>query len=75
MLYKRLKATLAPLPLRWLQGYGEHTGERWGAFGRLLAEHVTTPEDIALAQDAAVRAFSSFRDWVLVAAPSHAEHP
>lgn len=75
VLYKRLKATLAPLPLRWLQGYGEHTGERWGAFQRLLAEHVTTPEDIALAQDAAVRAFSSFRDWVLVAAPSHAEHP
>ncbi|MFV3412786.1 biliverdin-producing heme oxygenase [Pseudomonas nitroreducens] len=75
VLYKRLKVTLAPLPLRWLQGYGEHTGERWGTFQRLLAERVTTPEDIALAQNAAVRAFSSFRDWVLLAAPSHAEHP
>ncbi|MFS2123432.1 biliverdin-producing heme oxygenase [Pseudomonas sp. Pseusp97] len=74
VLYKRLKATLAPLPLRWLQGYGEHTGERWGTFQRLLAEHVTTAEDIALAQGAAVRAFTSFRDWVLVAAPSHADH-
>ncbi|WP_448683905.1 biliverdin-producing heme oxygenase [Pseudomonas nicosulfuronedens] len=73
VLYKRLKAALDPLPLRWLQGYGEHTGERWSDFQRLLAEHVTTPEDIALAQDAAVRAFSSFRDWVLVAAARQAE--
>lgn len=69
VLYKRLKAPLEPLPLRWLQGYGEHTGERWGAFQRLLAEHVTSDEDIARAQDAAVRAFTSFRDWVLEAAP------
>lgn len=65
VLYKRLKPTLAPLPLRWLQGYGEHTGERWGSFQRLLAEHVTSAEDIALAQAAAVRAFASFREWVL----------
>jgi len=74
VLYKRLKASLDPLPLRWLQGYGEHTGERWGTFQRLLAEHVTTPEDIAHAQGAAVRAFSSFRDWVLDAAPNRAGH-
>lgn len=72
VLYKRLKAPLEPLPLRWLQGYGEHTGERWAAFQRLLAEHVTTPEEIALAQAAAVRAFTSFRDWVLDTAPRQA---
>jgi len=72
VLYKRLRASLEPLPLHWLQGYGEHTGERWGAFQQLLAEHVTTPDEIALAQSAAVRAFSSFRDWVLDAAPSRA---
>lgn len=72
VLYKRLKAPLEPLPLRWLQGYGEHTGERWGAFQRLLAEHVTTPEEIAHAQAAAVRAFASFRDWVLDTAPRRA---
>lgn len=70
VLYKRLKAVLEPLPLRWLQGYGEHTGERWGAFQRLLAEHVSTAEDIALAQRAAVQAFTSFRDWVLDATPN-----
>lgn len=72
VLYKRLKASLEPLPLLWLQGYGEHTGERWVAFQRLLAEHVSTPEDIAHAQKAAVRAFTSFRDWVLDAAPQRA---
>lgn len=72
VLYKRLKDSLEPLPLHWLQGYGEHTGERWGAFQRLLAEHVTTPDDIARAQDAALRAFTSFRDWVLDAAPHRA---
>lgn len=70
VLYKRLKASLEPLPLRWLQGYGEHTGERWSAFQRLLAEHVTSDAEIALAQAAAVRAFASFRDWVLDAAPA-----
>jgi heme oxygenase len=70
VLYKRLRASLEPLPLHWLQGYGEHTGERWGAFQRLLAEHVTTPEDISRAQAAAVCAFTSFRDWVLDCAPS-----
>jgi heme oxygenase len=68
VLYKRLKASLEPLPLYWLQGYGEHTGERWGSFQRLLAEHVTSEEDIACAQKAAVQAFTSFRDWVLDAA-------
>lgn len=72
VLYKRLKTSLDPLPLRWLQGYGEHTGERWGSFQRLLAEHVSSPEDIALAQAAAVRAFTSFRDWVIDAAPHRA---
>lgn len=74
VLYKRLKASLEPLPLRWLQGYGEHTGERWSAFQRLLAEHVTGPEDIVRAQGAAVQAFASFRDWVLDSAPQRAEH-
>ncbi|MCP1623384.1 biliverdin-producing heme oxygenase [Pseudomonas nitroreducens] len=72
VLYKRLKASLDPLPLRWLQGYGEHTGERWSSFQRLLAEHVTSDEDIARAQEAAVQAFASFRDWVLDDAPSRA---
>jgi heme oxygenase len=72
VLYKRLKASLEPLPLYWLQGYGEQTGERWAAFQRLLAEHVATPEDIVRAQDAAVRAFTSFRDWVLDAVPNRA---
>ncbi len=71
-LYKRLKTSLDPLPLRWLQGYGEHTGERWGSFQRLLAEHVSTAEDIALAQQAAVQAFTSFRDWVIDATPDRA---
>lgn len=70
VLYKRLQASLAPLPLRWLQGYGEHTGERWGTFQRLLADHVITPDEIAQAQAAAVRAFTSFRDWVLDATPN-----
>ncbi|QRY79823.1 biliverdin-producing heme oxygenase [Pseudomonas sp. PDNC002] len=65
VLYKRLRQPLEPLPLRWLQGYGDDTGERWGTFQRLLAEHVTSPEDIAQAQRAAVQAFTSFRDWVL----------
>lgn len=72
VLYKRHKASLEPLPLHWLQGYGEHTGERWTAFQRQLAEQVSTPEDIARAQAAAVRAFTSFRDWVLDAAPKRA---
>ncbi|MBB4867939.1 heme oxygenase [Pseudomonas nitritireducens] len=72
VLYKRLKTSLDPLPLRWLQGYGEHTGERWSSFQRLLAEHVNSPADIALAQAAAVRAFTSFRDWVIDAAPKRA---
>lgn len=72
VLYKRLKTSLDPLPLRWLQGYGEHTGERWGSFQRLLAEHVSTAEDIALAQQAAVQAFTSFRDWVIDATPDRA---
>ncbi|KJJ97233.1 heme oxygenase [Pseudomonas sp. 21] len=70
VLYKRLKTSLDPLPLRWLHGYGEQTGERWGSFQRLLAEHVTTAEDISRAQAAAVCAFTSFRDWVIDATPA-----
>lgn len=75
VLYKRHRPMLETLPLRWLHGYGEHTGERWGAFLRLLAEHVTSDEQITLAQAAAVQAFSSFRDWVLDSAPPRGAAP
>jgi heme oxygenase len=57
VLLQRLGPRLAPLPARWLQGYGSDSPDRWRSFVVALG---TCLEDEALAQSAAFSARSTF---------------
>ncbi|WP_325062736.1 biliverdin-producing heme oxygenase [Pseudomonas massiliensis] len=63
-LYKRLSPALAPMPLRWLRGYGAQTGPLWKTFLAHLATDVTTPEAIDTAAQAARAGFQTFERWM-----------
>jgi len=60
-LYRRLSATLAPHPLRYLQGSGAGTAARWKHFLARLADALQAPEDIAAACAGAQTAFDALR--------------
>ncbi len=60
-LHRRLSATLAPHPLRYLQGSGPGTAARWKHFLARLADALRTPEDIAAACAGAQAAFDALQ--------------
>lgn len=60
-LHRRLSATLAPHPLRYLQGSGAGTAARWAHFLGRLADALRTPEDIAAACAGAQAAFGALQ--------------
>ena len=57
VLYQRLRARLAPHPLRYLKGDDAGPGPRWRAFMLALRAHVRSPAEIAEACDGACAAF------------------
>lgn len=59
VLYKRLRAQLAPHPLRYLSGDGAPVGPRWQRFMLALQTGVGTDAAIARACEGAVDAFDS----------------
>ncbi|XDF37784.1 biliverdin-producing heme oxygenase [Paracidovorax avenae] len=60
-LYRRLAQPLAPHPLRYLQGSGTRTAERWKDFTARLASNVRTPADIEAACAGARAAFDALQ--------------
>lgn len=58
VLHARLAHTLAPHPLRYLQGHAGGTSVRWKCFVGLLRDHVTSPDAITAACDGALAAFN-----------------
>ncbi len=60
-LYRRLAQPLAPHPLRYLQGSGSRTAERWKDFTARLARNVQTPADIEAACAGARAAFDALQ--------------
>ncbi|WP_225977911.1 biliverdin-producing heme oxygenase [Paracidovorax avenae] len=60
-LYRRLAQPLAPHPLRYLQGSGNRTAERWKDFTTRLARNVQTPADIEAACAGARAAFDALQ--------------
>ncbi|ABM33544.1 heme oxygenase [Paracidovorax citrulli] len=60
-LYRRLARPLAPHPLRYLQGSGARTAERWKDFTARLARNVRTPSDIEAACAGACAAFDALQ--------------
>ncbi|AVS81243.1 heme oxygenase [Paracidovorax avenae] len=60
-LYRRLAQSLAPHPLRYLQGSGSRTAERWKDFTARLARNVQTPADIEAACAGARAAFDALQ--------------
>ncbi|RFU44952.1 biliverdin-producing heme oxygenase [Paraburkholderia sp. DHOC27] len=59
VLYKRLRAQLAPHPLQYLGGNGAPVGPRWQQFVQALQAHVTDHAAIAAACDGATDAFDT----------------
>lgn len=59
VLHRRLAASLAPHPLRYLHGDGVPPGPRWQLFLARLRAEVTTPADIAQACAGACAAFDA----------------
>ncbi|AVS76385.1 heme oxygenase [Paracidovorax cattleyae] len=60
-LYRQLAQPLAPHPLRYLQGSGTRTAERWKDFTARLARNVRTPADIEAACAGARAAFDALQ--------------
>lgn len=60
-LHRRLGATLAPHPLRYLQGSGTETAARWKHFVARLEGALRSPEDIAAACAGAQAAFDGLQ--------------
>jgi heme oxygenase (biliverdin-IX-beta and delta-forming) len=59
VLYRQLRETLAPHPLRYLSGDGVPPGPRWKHFIEALRVQVGTPHDIARAREGAKAAFDA----------------
>jgi heme oxygenase len=59
-LHRRLRARLAPHPLRYLAGAGEATAARWRAVMQALREHLGSTAAHAAACGGAVAAFEEF---------------
>ncbi|MEI6002182.1 biliverdin-producing heme oxygenase [Paraburkholderia bengalensis] len=59
VLYRQLRETLAPHPLRYLSGDGVPPGPRWKHFIEALRAQVDTPRDIARACEGAKAAFDA----------------
>lgn len=59
VLYRRWLGVLAPHPLDYLRGAGSETLKRWQQFLSLLAENVTTAQDIDESCAGAVAAFET----------------
>jgi heme oxygenase len=72
VLYERLRARLAPHPLRYLQGDAAGPGPRWRAFTQALRAHVRTPAEIADACAGARAAFDHILELRAGARPASA---
>lgn len=63
VLSKRLSASLQGWQPRWLQGYGNKTGERWRSFLAQLELLLASPAEREEAAAAALLAFESLTEW------------
>lgn len=69
VLYRRLRETLAPHPLRYLSGQGisgsiSEPGQRWKDFMEAIRAHVTSANDIERACAGAIDAFDLLKSRV-----------
>jgi heme oxygenase len=63
VLLRRLGPRLAPLPARWLEGYGHDTGGRWRSFLTALGSSVHERADAELAAGSARVTFELAQAW------------
>jgi heme oxygenase len=63
LLLRRLGPRLAPLPTRWLQGYGRESAIRWRAFLGALGASLESRMQIQSAADSARAAFELVQTW------------
>lgn len=64
VLLERLGPVLAPLPARWLQGYGPQLGARWAAFRAVVERELDTADKSDDAAAAARVAFEQLARWL-----------
>lgn len=62
VLYRRLAQRLAPHPLRYLQGAGAATGQRWARFLALLRSQLACGPALRAACDGATAAFAALQE-------------
>jgi heme oxygenase len=63
LLLRQLGPKLAPLPTRWLEGYGRETSGKWRAFLDALAVALPAPTDAERAAESARATFELAHAW------------
>ncbi len=63
VLLRRLGPRLAPLPARWLEGYGCDTGQRWRSFVAALGACLTERAQVEIAAQSACATFEWVHEW------------